>query len=140
MLPSSQNLQIISLIFQDCLALRTLPSGFIEPCLPTKADTLPSGGLEIHEIKQLIQVERRIAAAKEPAACASGTTPFPIGPSHPTTPSPGPVPKPFDDLGAVADSRGFEGSTSAAVFERSAQTVLSACASTLVLLSGELVL
>jgi bifunctional non-homologous end joining protein LigD len=31
--------------------MRTLPSGFIEPCLPTKADTLPSGGLWLHEIK-----------------------------------------------------------------------------------------
>jgi bifunctional non-homologous end joining protein LigD len=31
--------------------LRTLPAGFIEPCLPTKADTLPSGGLWLHEIK-----------------------------------------------------------------------------------------
>jgi hypothetical protein len=30
---------------------RTLPAGFIVPCLPTKADTLPSGGLWIHEIK-----------------------------------------------------------------------------------------
>jgi ATP-dependent DNA ligase len=33
------------------LHMRTLPAGFIEPCLPTKADTLPSGGLWIHEIK-----------------------------------------------------------------------------------------
>jgi len=24
---------------------RTFPAGFIAPCLPTKADTLPSGGL-----------------------------------------------------------------------------------------------
>ena len=31
---------------------RTFPAGFIAPCLPTKADTLPSGGLWIHEIKQ----------------------------------------------------------------------------------------
>ena len=31
--------------------MRTLPIGPIEPCLPTKADTLPSGGLWIHEIK-----------------------------------------------------------------------------------------
>jgi bifunctional non-homologous end joining protein LigD len=31
--------------------MRTLPAGFIAPCLPTKADTLPSGGLWIHEIK-----------------------------------------------------------------------------------------
>jgi bifunctional non-homologous end joining protein LigD len=27
------------------LCMRTLPAGFIEPCLPTKANTLPSGGL-----------------------------------------------------------------------------------------------
>jgi ATP-dependent DNA ligase len=33
------------------LRMRTLPAGFIEPCLPTKADTLPSGGLWIHEVK-----------------------------------------------------------------------------------------
>ena len=30
---------------------RTLPAGFIAPCLPTKTDALPSGGLWIHEIK-----------------------------------------------------------------------------------------
>src|SRR5262245_19358102 len=30
---------------------RTLPAGFIAPCLPTKADTLPSAGLWVHEIK-----------------------------------------------------------------------------------------
>ena len=30
---------------------RTLPAGFIAPCLPTKTDTLPSGSLWIHEIK-----------------------------------------------------------------------------------------
>src|SRR5215831_18723782 len=30
---------------------RTLSAGFIAPCLPTKTDTLPSGGLWIHEIK-----------------------------------------------------------------------------------------
>jgi ATP-dependent DNA ligase len=28
-----------------------LPAGFIEPCLPTKADTPPSGGLWVPEIK-----------------------------------------------------------------------------------------
>jgi bifunctional non-homologous end joining protein LigD len=33
------------------LRMRTLPNGFIEPCLPIKADTLPSGGLWLHEIK-----------------------------------------------------------------------------------------
>jgi ATP-dependent DNA ligase len=30
---------------------RTLPAGFIEPCLPTKASRPPSGGLWVHEIK-----------------------------------------------------------------------------------------
>src|SRR6516164_6122326 len=30
---------------------RRLPAGFIAPCLPTKAHTLPSGGLWLHEIK-----------------------------------------------------------------------------------------
>jgi bifunctional non-homologous end joining protein LigD len=30
---------------------RTLAAGFIAPCLPTKAHTLPSGGLWLHEIK-----------------------------------------------------------------------------------------
>jgi hypothetical protein len=32
------------------VAYAYLPTGFIEPCLPAKADTLPSGGLWIHEI------------------------------------------------------------------------------------------
>jgi bifunctional non-homologous end joining protein LigD len=31
--------------------MRTLPSGFIAPCLPTKASTPPCGGLWLHEIK-----------------------------------------------------------------------------------------
>jgi bifunctional non-homologous end joining protein LigD len=30
---------------------RTLPAGFIAPCLPTKIDTLPSGSQWLHEIK-----------------------------------------------------------------------------------------
>jgi len=30
---------------------RTLPTGFIAPCLPIKVDTLSSGGLWLHEIK-----------------------------------------------------------------------------------------
>jgi bifunctional non-homologous end joining protein LigD len=30
---------------------RTLPAGFIAPCLPTKTDKLPSGGEWLHEIK-----------------------------------------------------------------------------------------
>jgi bifunctional non-homologous end joining protein LigD len=33
------------------LRMRTLPAGFVAPCLPTKADTPPSGGLWLHEIK-----------------------------------------------------------------------------------------
>jgi hypothetical protein len=33
------------------LRMRTLPAGSIAPCLPTKADTLHSGGLWVHEIK-----------------------------------------------------------------------------------------
>ena len=56
-----------------------------------------------------------------------------------TTPSPRPVPKPLDGLGAVADPPAFRWGTSA-VFERPAQTVLSACARILVLSPGELVL
>src|SRR5262249_57628329 len=30
---------------------RTLPAGFITPCLPTKTDKLPSGSQWLHEIK-----------------------------------------------------------------------------------------
>jgi bifunctional non-homologous end joining protein LigD len=30
---------------------RNLPAGFIAPCLPTRADRLPSGGQWLHEIK-----------------------------------------------------------------------------------------
>jgi ATP-dependent DNA ligase len=30
---------------------RTLPAGFIAPCLPTKTDKLPSDDLWLHEIK-----------------------------------------------------------------------------------------
>src|SRR6516164_6087804 len=33
------------------LRMRTLPAGFIAPCLPTKTDTLPSGSEWLHEIK-----------------------------------------------------------------------------------------
>ena len=31
--------------------MRTLPAGFIAPCLPTKTDKLPSGHGWLHEIK-----------------------------------------------------------------------------------------
>src|SRR5215208_5513381 len=30
---------------------RTLPAGFVQPCLPTKAPKPPSGALWLHEIK-----------------------------------------------------------------------------------------
>jgi bifunctional non-homologous end joining protein LigD len=30
---------------------RTLPAGFIAPCLPTKTDKLPSGSQWLHEIR-----------------------------------------------------------------------------------------
>jgi ATP-dependent DNA ligase len=30
---------------------RTLPAGFIAPCLPTKTDKLPAGSQWLHEIK-----------------------------------------------------------------------------------------
>ena len=33
------------------LRMRTLPAGFIAPCLPTKTDKLPSGSEWLHEIK-----------------------------------------------------------------------------------------
>jgi len=33
------------------LRMRTLPAGFIAPCLPTKTDRLPSGSQWLHEIK-----------------------------------------------------------------------------------------
>jgi bifunctional non-homologous end joining protein LigD len=33
------------------LRMRTLPAGFIAPCLPTKTDKLPSGSQWLHEIK-----------------------------------------------------------------------------------------
>jgi bifunctional non-homologous end joining protein LigD len=39
-------------VLERCmLRTRTVPTGFIEPCLPTKADTLPSGGLWLDDIK-----------------------------------------------------------------------------------------
>jgi bifunctional non-homologous end joining protein LigD len=38
-------------LYPAMLRMRSLPAGFIEPCLPTKTDALPSGGLWVHEIK-----------------------------------------------------------------------------------------
>jgi hypothetical protein len=34
-----------------CICVLYQPAGFIESCLPIKADALPSGGLWLHEIK-----------------------------------------------------------------------------------------
>ena len=45
---------------------RTLPAGFIAPCLPTKTDKLPSGSQWLHEIKHdgfRVIAERRPASA-----------------------------------------------------------------------------
>jgi hypothetical protein len=36
----------------DRMLQRTLPAGFIAPCLPTKTDKLPSGSQWLHEIKR----------------------------------------------------------------------------------------
>jgi len=54
---------------------RTLPAGFIAPCLPTKTTTLPSGGQWLHEIKhdgfRIIARKSDVEAtrpAREPAA------------------------------------------------------------------------
>ena len=38
-------------LYMFAAMLRSLPAGFIAPCLPTKADTLPSGEMWLHEIK-----------------------------------------------------------------------------------------
>jgi len=35
----------------NAMLQRTLPAGFITPCLPTKTDKLPSGSGWLHEIK-----------------------------------------------------------------------------------------
>jgi len=52
---------------------RTLPAGFIAPCLPTKTDKLPSGGQWLHEIKHdgfriiaLARVARRVRLYSRP--------------------------------------------------------------------------
>jgi ATP-dependent DNA ligase len=47
---------------------RTLPAGFIAPCLPTKAEKLPYGGQWLHEIKH---DGFRIIACKDGAASAA---------------------------------------------------------------------
>jgi ATP-dependent DNA ligase len=42
---------------------RTLPAGFIAPCLPTKTDKLPSGSQWLHEIKHDGIVARKLPAS-----------------------------------------------------------------------------
>jgi ATP-dependent DNA ligase len=52
--PPKQYLNLTGTIAQLSLVRmlqRTLPAGFIAPCLPTKTDRLPSGGQWLHEIK-----------------------------------------------------------------------------------------
>ena len=45
---------------------RTLPTGFIQPCLPTKAPRPPAGVAWLHEIKH---DGFRVIARKDGAAC-----------------------------------------------------------------------
>jgi len=57
---------------------RTLPAGFIAPCLPTKTDRLPSGSQWLHEIKHdgFRVIARkdgpRVLAQNEERGCAGG--------------------------------------------------------------------
>jgi ATP-dependent DNA ligase len=51
---------------------RTLPAGFIAPCLPTKTDKLPSGSQWLHEIKH---DGFRIIARKKGVQCGSTAGP-----------------------------------------------------------------
>src|SRR6516162_5137330 len=41
----------VAQIYLSGMLQRTLPAGFIAPCLPTKTDKLPSGSQWLHEIK-----------------------------------------------------------------------------------------
>src|SRR5262249_33958835 len=49
--PVASSLAMVSQQYWVDMSQRTLPAGFIAPCLPTKTDKLPSGGLWLHEIK-----------------------------------------------------------------------------------------
>jgi len=42
---------VVSQLYLVPMLQRTLPAGFIAPCLPTKTDKLPSGSQWLHEIK-----------------------------------------------------------------------------------------
>ena len=47
-----KSLRCAAIVFNyGCMLQRTLPVGFIAPCLPTKTDKLPSGSQWLHEIK-----------------------------------------------------------------------------------------
>ena len=48
---SDSHFAAVALCSLSMLRQRTLPAGFIAPCLPTKTDKLPSGGQWLHEIK-----------------------------------------------------------------------------------------
>jgi ATP-dependent DNA ligase len=54
------------------LRMRTIPAGFIAPCLPTKTDKLPSGSRRLHEIKHdgFRIIARKNGKSKNPAAPA----------------------------------------------------------------------
>src|SRR5262249_14832362 len=58
------------------LRMRTLPAGFIAPCLPTKTDKLPSGSDWLHEIKH---DGFRIIARKKGAQVRLYSRPGPSG-------------------------------------------------------------
>jgi ATP-dependent DNA ligase len=45
---------------------RTLPAGFIAPCLPTKTTQLPSGSQWLHEIKHARKNDRRVRLYSRP--------------------------------------------------------------------------
>src|SRR5262249_27427667 len=49
--PVASSLATVSQQYWVDMLQRTLPAGFIAPCLPTKTDKLPSGSQWLHEIK-----------------------------------------------------------------------------------------
>src|SRR5262249_55721423 len=52
--PVASSLAMVSQQYWVDMSQRTLPAGFIAPCLPTKTDKLPSGSDWLHEIKQTL--------------------------------------------------------------------------------------
>jgi hypothetical protein len=47
---------------------RTLPAGFIAPCLPTRTDKLPSGSQWLHEIPLSCRLGRERGGVSQPPA------------------------------------------------------------------------